>query len=87
MLYHKKPIRSPKNAAIKMEISPTFGIYIIFKYAAKFTFPDTHAKTPKAKTIIADVQAANPSIPSVRFAPLDTAVIIKITMGMKTNQT
>ena len=48
--------------------------------------PETQAKIPKVRTIIADVPAANPSIPSVRFAPLDTAVIIKMLTSMKTIQ-
>ena len=48
--------------------------------------PETQAKIPKVRTIIADVPAAKPSIPSVRFAPLDTAVIIKILTRMKTIQ-
>ena len=49
-------------------------------------FPETKVKIPKASTDIAEVPAANPSIPSVRLAPLDTAVMIKITIGIKTNQ-
>jgi hypothetical protein len=35
--------------------------------------------TLKPRAIIAEVPAANPSIPSVIFAPFETAVIIKIT--------
>ena len=35
---------------------------------------------------MAEVPAANPSIPSVKFAPLEIAVMIKITTGMKINQ-
>ena len=45
--------------------------------------PDTQAKIPKVNTMIADVPAAKPSIPSVKLAPFETAVIIKITT--KTN--
>ena len=45
--------------------------------------PDTYASTPNANPIIAEVPVASPSIPSVIFAPLETAVIIKITMGIK----
>ena len=85
MLYHKNPIKAPKKAAIKMAISPTLGIYIMFKYEAKFTFPETQAKIPRAKTIIAEVPAASPSIPSVKLAPFDTAVIMKMTIGINTN--
>ena len=48
--------------------------------------PETKVKIPKANTDIADVPAAKPSIPSVRFAPFETAVIMKITIGIKTNQ-
>ena len=36
-------------------------------------------------TTIADDPAAKPSIPSVKFAPFDTAVIMKITIGIKIN--
>jgi len=46
--------------------------------------PETHAKIPNVSTMIADVPAARPSIPSVRLAPLDTAVIIKMDTKMKT---
>ena len=35
---------------------------------------------------MAEVPVANPSNPSVRFAPLDTAVTMKMTMGIKINQ-
>ena len=48
--------------------------------------PDTKAKIPSVNTIIADVPAARPSIPSVRFAPLDTAVTINMIIGIKINQ-
>ena len=46
-------------------------------------FPETQVKIPSVRTIIADVPAAKPSIPSVRFAPFETAVTINITNGMK----
>ena len=46
--------------------------------------PETHAKIPKTKTIIAELPAAKPSSPSVRLAPLDTAETIKITIGINT---
>ncbi len=45
--------------------------------------PETHAKIPNVNTIMAEVPAARPSIPSVKLAPFDTAVIIKMTIGMK----
>ncbi len=45
--------------------------------------PETQAKIPKVSTIMADVPAARPSIPSVRFAPFETAVIIKILTRIK----
>ena len=48
-------------------------------------FPDTKVKIPKASTEIAEVPAAKPSMPSVRLAPLETAVMMKITMGIKTS--
>ena len=37
---------------------------------------------PNVIPIMAEVPVARPSIPSVRLAPLDTAVMMKITMGM-----
>ena len=49
-------------------------------------FPDKKVKIPNAKTETAEVPAAKPSIPSVKLAPLETAVIIKITTGMNINQ-
>ena len=39
-----------------------------------------------ASTDIAEVPAAKPSIPSVKLAPFETAVIINITNGIKINQ-
>jgi len=39
--------------------------------------PETQAKTANVMTIIADEPAAKPSIPSVKFAPLETPVTIK----------
>jgi len=49
-------------------------------------FPETHAKTASVMTIMADEPAAKPSIPSVRFAPLEIPVTIKTTIKMKTTQ-
>ena len=48
--------------------------------------PDTKVNNPSVSTEIAQVPAAKPSIPSVRLAPFETAVIIQITIGMKINQ-
>ena len=45
--------------------------------------PETQAKTANVMTIIADEPAAKPSIPSVKFAPLETPVTIKTTTKMK----
>ena len=47
--------------------------------------PEIKANIANTKTIIAELPAANPSIPSVKLAPLETAVIIKITIGINTN--
>ena len=41
---------------------------------------------PNVNTMIADVPAARPSIPSVKLAPLDTAVTINMMIGMNSNQ-
>ena len=49
-------------------------------------FPETNVKIANAKTETAEVPAAKPSIPSVKFAPFETAVIINITTGIKINQ-
>ena len=38
--------------------------------------PETKVKIPSATTDIAEVPAASPSMPSVKLAPFDTAVII-----------
>ena len=35
--------------------------------------------------MMAELPAAKPSIPSVKLAPLETAVIIKITIGINTS--
>ena len=49
-------------------------------------FPETRAKIPRVNTMIADEPAASPSIPSVRLAPLDTAVTMRMIIGMNNNQ-
>ena len=49
----------------------------------KIKFPETQVKIPKAITIITDVPAAKPSMPSVKFEPFETAVIIKTTTAIK----
>ena len=51
----------------------------------KIIFPETKVNIPNAKTETAEVPAASPSMPSVKFAPLETAVIINITTGIKIN--
>ena len=48
--------------------------------------PETQAKTASVITIIAEEPAAKPSIPSVKFAPLEIPVTIKTTIKMKTIQ-
>ena len=48
-------------------------------------FPEIHAKIPSVKTHTDETPAARPSIPSVRLAPLETAEIIKTTIGIKIN--
>ena len=68
-----------------MVISPALGMYIILRYSEKIIFPDTQAKIPKVKTIMAELPAAKPSIPSVKLAPFEKAVTIKTTKGMNTN--
>ena len=75
---------APINADIKITTSPTLGMYIIFKYSEKIILPETQAKTPKVIVIITDEPAAKPSIPSVRFAPLETEVTINITTIINT---
>ena len=50
-------------------------------------FPETQAKIPKVKAIIAEVPAASPSMPSVKLAPLDTEVMINTTANTNTIQT
>ncbi len=47
---------------------------------------ETKVKIPSDINEIAEVPAARPSIPSVRLAPLETAVMIKITTGIKISQ-
>ncbi len=49
-------------------------------------FPETNVKNPSVSTEIAEVPAAKPSIPSVKLAPFETAVMINITIGIKINQ-
>ena len=45
---------------------------------------ETHAKIPSVSAIMAEVPAANPSIPSVRLAPLETAAMIKMAINTNT---
>ena len=53
---------------------------IIFKYSEKIALPDKYASIAKPKPIIAADPAAKPSRPSVIFAPLETEVMMKMTM-------
>ena len=55
------------------------------KIIGKYNIAVTQANKPSVIAITADVPVANPSMPSVRLAPFDTAVTIKITIGTKTN--
>ncbi len=48
--------------------------------------PETQAKAPSVTTIIADVPAAKPSIPSVKLAPFEIAVTIKTTININRTQ-
>jgi hypothetical protein len=59
-------------------------MYMMFRKSAKPTLPDTYANTPRVAPMMADVPVARPSIPSVMFAPFDTAVMMRITIGMNT---
>jgi len=47
----------------------------------------TYARTARAMPMMALVPVARPSIPSVRLAPLLTAVTMRMTKGMNTTQT
>ena len=87
MLYHKNPTKAPAKAAINTVISPTLGIYIILRYSEKIILPEIQAKIPKVRTMIAELPAASPSIPSVRFAPLETAVTMRMTIGINMSHT
>jgi len=69
-----------------MVISPDLGMYITSRYSEKIRLPETQANKPNVSTIIAELPAAKPSIPSVKLAPFETAVTIKITIGIKINQ-
>ena len=48
--------------------------------------PDKNANKANVAPIMAELPAARPSIPSVRFAPLETAVTINITTIIKAIQ-
>ncbi len=54
------------------------------KYSEKIIFPETHAKIANVRVIITEEPATKPSIPSVKFAPLETEVIIKTTKKINT---
>ena len=40
-LYQRNPIHAPTNAAIKIDSSPRFGMYMILRYSANFILPLT----------------------------------------------
>ena len=82
VLYQRKPTNDPNNAAIKIVISPTLGIYIILRYSEKIILPEVHAKTPSVNTIMADKPADKPSNPSVKLLEFETAEIINIIIGI-----
>ena len=79
-MYHRNPIIPPKSAAINTTISPIPGIYSILRYSEKIIFPEIHEKIASVKMIIAELPAARPSRPSVKFAPFDTDTIINVIM-------
>jgi hypothetical protein len=78
------PKHAPTKAVQKITSSPRLGMYIIFKYELKSTRPDKYAKMASVNPMMAEVPAARPSMPSVIFAPLETAVMITITTSVKT---
>ena len=50
------------------------------RYSEKIIFPEIHEKIASVKMIIAELPAARPSRPSVKFAPFDTDTIINVIM-------
>jgi hypothetical protein len=83
-LYQRNPINDPTKAAIKLSFPRIRDIHNI-QIIKKIIF-ETNVKIPSANTDTAEVPAANPSIPSVKLAPLDTAVIYKNNNWNKINQ-
>ena len=85
-MYHKNPTVAPIKAAANTTSSSAPGMNMIFRKEANSKCDDIYASIPSATPIIAELPAARPSRPSVRFAPFDTAVTTKITIRTKTSQ-
>ena len=66
-------------------LTKVFGIYNILRYSAATRLPETYARIPSVAPMIAEVPVASPSIPSVRFAPFDTAATTRIVIMMNTS--
>ena len=81
-LNHRNPMSAPTKAHRNTTISSDPGMYITLRYSANCTCPDTYARIPSAVPIIAEFPAHIPSIPSLRFAPLLTAMITNVVTKM-----
>ena len=74
-LYHRNPSNAPTNTDMNTATSPVPGIYMIFRYSELMRLPLSHARMPITVPTIAEVPAASPSMPSVRFVPFEQAVM------------
>ena len=77
---------APKNAAANTTNSSAPGMNIILRKEANDACDDIYPRIPSATPIIAELPAASPSSPSVRFAPFDTDAIINATAKTNTRQ-
>ena len=71
------------NAMKNTTSSSEPGIYMMFRYAANCMWLLTYASMPSTTPITAELPAHMPSMPSLRLAPLETAVTTKMVMMTK----
>ena len=74
-LYQRKPKQAPTIDPQKIDSSPTFGIYCIWRYSEKIVFPTTYEIKVNDKATSITGTVAKPFNPSVKLTALDAPII------------
>ena len=70
-LYQRKPKQAPTIDPQKIDNSPTFGIYCIWRYSEKIVFPTTYEIKVNDKATSITGTVAKPSNPSVKLTAFE----------------